>query len=587
MASLKSKSLIDIITVSFLLLIAGVIFLNNTYAHFYADDYLYSYKFNPGFVFGNPAQISYDKIYNVSDFVGSLQALYNNLTGRIVGHGMLQLVLMLPAWVFDFLNTCVFMLLTLLMAKWVRKKGQDNFLQYWLLVILLYYLAVSNTIPNFYFPAFSCNYLWTQLIVILLFVPLLRMAEGNPWAEKSLPVAFLMFFAGVIAGDTNEPLVPGLLLAWGFCGLYLLVNRKKIPLWYFTAFLGICLGFAFLIFAPGNQQRILYESQQGVAGKDISLHPGNLKVILYTIIGMVQAILMALTGIIWPDKEKFKRDILPIVIIGVYLIGIITAILFTPAYIKRMNILFTGAAIVFMVLIFSAGRFSKKSMLFLAFAISLPLAGLKIYSDFHRLSHAKKELNVFNKQVNSVKGDSVLVSPRAYVDPLTKENWAKPIAKYYGKSYVWVVNDLDNKYLMRSTGLKYRIASQTPNSRILLDSLKYTVHDNNAVSLYAVLEIDTLQYDPEKIDIKMYYSSYRSSFMQHIYNLMPIWLVKYVLKAQPSFRLMDYKKINHSFVYSIIAQEIPAHFTFMRLRIACADRKINDIVLKDVTNSVK
>ena len=298
---------IDIVCLVILAILAVSIFITNVNTHLYSDDYLYSFKFNPGFANANPAHTYYQKIKSPGDYYKSLKDLYLNLTGRIVPHGLLQFFLLFDPWIFDLLNTIALLFLPLLMVLWVMGKERRHVIPYWLLCFSLYYLAVSHTIPNLYLPAFSFNYVWTQIIVLSFLYPVRLLLTDSKPAENTIKGISLIFLLGLITGDTNEPVIPGVLLAMGIYGLYLLITRRRIPWWYVGAYGGLILGYVFLFFAPGNSQRANYETQYGSGIQKITLNPQHLKSIIFMSLGTLPAMLIALVSL-FRFKAPYRKE---------------------------------------------------------------------------------------------------------------------------------------------------------------------------------------------------------------------------------------------------------------------------------------
>ena len=223
---LTPKKFLNFGEVLIFMLLIGAIFLINHFAPLYTDDYLYSFQYNQGFTFQDPAQLTYVPIHNVSDYFHSLKTLYLHLTGRVVPHGLLQIILMFPPYIFDIINTLALFLLCYLMAYWVAYKDKQKMLLYTLLAFSLFYIAVSRTETNFYLAVFSCNYIWTQIIVLIFLLPFRYHIEDNNYRSKSWVFAILMLILGLVAGDTNEPLIPGVLMFVFLYGGYCLVTRK-------------------------------------------------------------------------------------------------------------------------------------------------------------------------------------------------------------------------------------------------------------------------------------------------------------------------------------------------------------------------
>ncbi len=577
----QTDRILFLLTVLLLVITACVLLYNNYLAHFTSDDYLYSFKFNPGFVNEPPYQVEYKRIESPADYLESLVLLYKNLTGRLVPHGMLQLVLLFPAWFFDVVNLAFFLLLTWLMTNWLGTKSVQLKIQYWLLVLILFYLAIAKTIPVVYYPAFSCNYIWTQLIVFSLLWVIRTITETKQSGGNGILALGGMFIFGMLAGDTNEPLVPGILLALGCWGIYALISKKKLPAIYYAAFAGLFAGFLFLFFAPGNQNRAVYEAQSRVVSSGIRINPANAKLLIFSMIGAIPALLIAMLGVL--NKPGFKdNDLFPCFILVTVLIGEFIALMVSPIYMHRMNVLFVGFLILACVYLLSVSRLSKSSVVFVITLIMLPAFGFKVYSDCLRLTKAKHELNAFEKKVTSAPGDSVSVNPRVYMDAVTKANWAKPVASYYNKSTIRIVDKLDDKYYQSSMKADYVTDSQAADKRISLESVRFTNLDQHTRIIYLLIAADTVAISANTLSVSLYSKDIRMKYAEDLFSSLPLRLRKLLMYEQPWFQPPEYQMKNGKQILATVFRNDKNHYDYLRLRITSGERRINDIVLRNV-----
>lgn len=573
--------LIHVFTVLGLLLLGAVIFYNNYLSHFTSDDYLYSFKFNPGFVGDQSNDVQYEKIQNPADYFDSLWLLYQNLTGRIVPHGILQIILLFPSWVFDVLNTLVFLLWAWLITQWLGIKECKLRLQYWYLIAILLYLAISNTIPNLYYPAFSCNYIWSQLIILAFLWSVRKLLNPEENHEQNILLAFALFVFGMVAGNTNEPLVPGVLLALCSWGLYLIISRKKLPAWYFAAVTGCLIGFIIMFLAPGNHSRVNYESQHRLLHKGITLDIHRIKLIIYSSLGAVPVLGIAFISFLAGPKLKTK-DLFPLAIISLTLIGVLLALLASPFYLHRMNALFIGFAVLISMYMVSICRLSKTVWIFVITILTLPVFSAKILSDAHRLTKARQELIQFEQQISNTWEDTISVAPRAYLDPITRPNWAKPIATYYGKAEIKVFDVLDEQHYKNSQKVKYEIDNQNSIDSIRLLNFKYHNHNDYSGTAYIVLQTDTLTYPLSDFDLSLYSKDIKFDLIQNIFEKLPVFLRKYMMENQPWFQPPLCELINGEVIIATVFKNEKRHYDYLRIRISAGEKRISDIMLRDV-----
>lgn len=565
-----------------LLTCAGVVWQNNHQAGLYSDDYLYSFKFNPGFVNADPAKVHYEKIADPGDYLQSLKLLYVNLTGRIVPHALLQLFLLLPAWVFDLLNTLALFGLTFLFTTWIIGWKSRLFPLYWLLATFLYYLAVANPLRNFYLPAFSCNYLWTQLLVFLFLIPLRKLLEMGDNRRSGLGMALVMLLVGLLAGDTNEPVVPAVLMAMGLYAVYrLLLERKRLPGWYYTGFAGMLIGFAFLYFAPGNSQRALYET--GTAGtRQIGLSIANLRPMLFTVPGLMPALLLGLLGLLRLKRPLEKSQLSRFGFLLLLLLGVLAALLISPFFLGRMNILFVGFGVILCLQLLYQNSPRAGTLMVLA-VLLLPVFALKLGGNYLELKQVQQEERYFRRQIAACKADSCLVDPRANLDPLTLPNWAKPVAEYYHKRYLWVRNDFDPAMLQNWKDAHYTPVQASNPDQVRLVGLKYFDHNPWCRTLYATLQVDTLAVPVESLKVVFYAADISFRPFRELTGQLPSHLLDLTLPAQQNYRVQKPLSTSEGIVFAFPMAIEDGTEDYIRFRVDAGKSRLGEILVKDVS----
>lgn len=107
----------------------------------------------------------------------------------------------------------------------------------------------------------SSNYLWMMVIVFAFLIPYVRNYYNPESLCQNNPVLTAgMFFIGIIAGWSHETSICWLILSL-FYWLYLCKKNKSLQYWKVSGFVGLCIGYALLIFAPGNFARLAVQQQ--------------------------------------------------------------------------------------------------------------------------------------------------------------------------------------------------------------------------------------------------------------------------------------------------------------------------------------
>lgn len=226
-----------------ILILMGIfisIFILNALTPLIADDYSYSFGKNG------------EKITNLLDIITSQINHYFTWGGRSVAHSLAQFFLMFPKYIFNLLNSAIYVVLVYLIYLHVKMNKEDK-----PLMLLLIHFALWFLIPTFGQTAIwltgSCNYLWTMTIM-LLFLYLVRKNSNEHSLLKNIAILLL----GIIAGWTNENTSFGLITA--IIGFMILEKYKhtKISNYQKCALIGNIIGFIILIIAPGNFIRETY-----------------------------------------------------------------------------------------------------------------------------------------------------------------------------------------------------------------------------------------------------------------------------------------------------------------------------------------
>lgn len=230
-------------------------FFCNYFYPMMSDDYAQSFIWD-GAHGGNIAGVLPGHIWqrfgSFSDIFTSLSSMYMTWTGRMESLFIAQLFLYLGKPLFNICNTlifCIFLLLTarISLGKYYLKNGWYIF---WIFsgFWLVNYAFFNTTV----WISGAANYLWLMVFQLLFLLPYVESVRDNSFKffQNDTPaLKALMFFAGLLAGNTNENSAGAVILAavW-------IWYRSRKP-WMGYGLLGICLGFAILILAPGNYVR--------------------------------------------------------------------------------------------------------------------------------------------------------------------------------------------------------------------------------------------------------------------------------------------------------------------------------------------
>lgn len=238
--------------------IAGIIvfYVLNMFTPYHADDYAYRKSFATG-----------AEIESVQDVIASQIQHFYGRGGRLLGHGLDQMLLMYDKSVFNVINTIVFAIFVLAIYFVVHsKKCSNSFL-------VLEYAAIFFFAPRgncLLWQTVACNYFWGTVMILLFFIPYILVFEkkSNIFADKRLNIfsCIMALPLGVMTGNFLEAgdamLLAGIVLVM----LWQKYEKTPIYLWEIMGFVGCLAGYAVLIAAPGNYLRA--ETVSGILGFD-------------------------------------------------------------------------------------------------------------------------------------------------------------------------------------------------------------------------------------------------------------------------------------------------------------------------------
>ncbi|NDW09872.1 DUF6056 family protein [Dysgonomonas sp. 520] len=221
------------------------IYLLNFFQPLIGDDWEYSFL-----------RHTQTRISSLHDIYITQYSHYFEWGGRSLAHTILQILLFIGQSLYKILNSAVYVVY-LLAIYYIANTGKIKFnLPLILSVILLVW---------FYQPAFhatiiwitgSCNYLWMATISLLFLYPYCKYYLTNKKSDKWWKTIFFFLF-GVCAGWSNEN--TSVACVFLLFILFLLIKKEKnvkIPHWAISGFIGLLIGCAFLLLAPGNAVRL-------------------------------------------------------------------------------------------------------------------------------------------------------------------------------------------------------------------------------------------------------------------------------------------------------------------------------------------
>lgn len=221
----------------------SVIFILNILTPLISDDFAYL------FVYGEDRLVS-----SVGDILESQENHYYMWGGRSIVHFIAQVLLILPPYLADLLNSLVYMGYVFLVYYHIKGRGKNSLPLFILITLAVWFFqpVLGDTV---FWLTGAANYLWGTTLILLFLLPF-RMYDGQKSnITTQISMSVIIFILGIIAGWTNENTAAAMLLILILYCAYFYSQKWNIPVWLITGFIGSLAGFFLMIAAPGNYVR--------------------------------------------------------------------------------------------------------------------------------------------------------------------------------------------------------------------------------------------------------------------------------------------------------------------------------------------
>ena len=209
----------------------------NLLTHYTADDWVYMLSFS-----------TKEPIRQIRDIFPSMYVHSYRMNGRILSHGLVQLLFLLPPWCFDLLNSAAYTLLMYLSLR-LCMPGQRK--KAWLLGFLV--LGFWTLLPAFGEVALwtvgSVNYLWALLFGLIYLSPFVRYFRQSERRRTVIgKIGFTVF--SLLMGMYTE--ITSFVVL--FLAVLLLLSGGKLAkkTWLWLPALGNAAGYAVLLSMPAE-----------------------------------------------------------------------------------------------------------------------------------------------------------------------------------------------------------------------------------------------------------------------------------------------------------------------------------------------
>ncbi|SBV95964.1 DUF6056 family protein [uncultured Dysgonomonas sp.] len=422
------RSLLWILTV--FLCFSSILFLN-ILTPLISDDFAYL------FIYGENVRVA-----SVGDIVRSQINHYYQWGGRSVAHFIAQVLLLLPAYFADLLNTLVYLGYVFLIYFHITGRGKGSLSLFIFINIAIWFMqpVFGDTVL---WLTGSANYLWCTFLILLFLIPY-RFYKGNRLNITGQILAPTgLFLLGIIAGWTNENTAGAMILIVVFFFIYYRSYTWKIPGWAIAGLLGAIIGYAVMILAPGNFERA-GESAFGLPVIAYRLFNCTLTFFFYSGTLILSCLVIYILYYRFPvgeRKDKLKLSI----IYSIAAIAAVYAMLFSPTFPRRalfgvVTFLIIGAGILYYNLDFSQ-KFLRQ--------IRLSIIAIGFISFIFTFYLAAKDINIFR---NIMKEREVRIE-------LAKRQGAAfcEFERYEGSTYIHGEDPFSEELMTRHYGIKIRL----------------------------------------------------------------------------------------------------------------------------------
>ena len=240
-----------------LLVVFCIMLLFNIFTPLLNDDYFIAFVWPVGGSI-NALPENAKRITSFLEIFESLKSYYVTWGGRIPGQTFMIFFLWQGKQYFNFINALMFIVL-IAEIYWLSHEGKvslvfDLSVVFWIF-FSLWAFNIAFT-ESFLWLSGSCEYLWLMVVLLAFLTPYVQnYYDESLLKQESLMLNASTFLLGLVAGCSRETLICWfipILCYW----LYSCKIKGNLQCWKITGFIGLCIGYSVLLFAPGNASRL-------------------------------------------------------------------------------------------------------------------------------------------------------------------------------------------------------------------------------------------------------------------------------------------------------------------------------------------
>lgn len=226
-----------------------LIYIFNSKTFLAIDDFVYPFKFS------RMPNSNTKLISNPLEIFSSMATHYKTWGGRVLSHFLLQLVFFIGIPFFNIFNSFMFVLLGIIMYKFINIKDKYNIIILFFIYFMLYSLIPSPA-TTIMWKSGSANYLWITVLVLGICYIYKKYYDNDNYIKCNILNNILLFIYGLLCGCSNENVGCAVIVLEI---LYIIGYKKKynkVPIWAILGLVGTIIGYLFLVLAPGNYIRL-------------------------------------------------------------------------------------------------------------------------------------------------------------------------------------------------------------------------------------------------------------------------------------------------------------------------------------------
>lgn len=220
--------------------IFALMLLCNVLSIYIMDDYKYMFSFADD-----------SRIVSISQIIPSMIGHAYDMNGRLAAHALVQIFALMPMWVFDVVNSVVFVVQIALIYRISRGTGQRSNV-----MILAIFCAIWLFEPVFaqanLWQDGACNYLWGIVIALLFLQVFIEAFLYEKTVRTPLGKAAFLLLSFIMGAYSETLSAAAIFMAGLFAGLMVFYQKRKCSPFWTAAITVAVAGYLSIYMAPAQ-----------------------------------------------------------------------------------------------------------------------------------------------------------------------------------------------------------------------------------------------------------------------------------------------------------------------------------------------